>query len=40
MQTSVSLHLSARDQGEVRIAFYSNDDLERVLALLGVSLDH
>lgn len=40
LQTGVSLNLTARDQGEVRIAFYSNDDLERVLALLGVSLDH
>jgi len=40
LQTTVSLHLSARDQGEVRIAFFSNDDLERVLSLLGVSLDH
>jgi len=39
LQTGVSLHLSARDRGEVRIAFFSNDDLERVLTVLGVSLD-
>ena len=28
-----------RDRGEIRIAFYSNDDFERVLALLGTRLD-
>ena len=39
LQTGVSLHLNAKDRGEVRIAFYSNDDLERVLNLLGVSID-
>lgn len=39
MQTAVSLHMTAKEKGEVRIAFYSNDDLERVLALLGVNLD-
>jgi len=39
LQTGVSLHLTTKDQGEVRIAFYSNDDLQRVLSLLGVSLD-
>jgi len=39
LQTSVSIALTAKDKGEVRIAFYSNDDLERVLELLGVSLD-
>jgi ParB family chromosome partitioning protein len=38
-QTKVSLHLSAKDKGEVRIAFLSNDDLERVLEVLGVSTD-
>lgn len=38
-QTTVSLHLTARDRGEIRVAFLSNDDLERVLALLGISLD-
>ena len=39
LQTGVSIHLSAKDKGEVRIAFFSNDDLERVLAVLGVRLD-
>lgn len=39
LQTGVSLHLSARDRGEVRIAFFSNDDLERVLSLLGVDIE-
>lgn len=39
MQTTVSLHLTGKQQGEVRIAFYSNDDLERVLGLLGIDLD-
>ena len=39
LQTGVSLHLTAQDRGEVRIAFFSNDDLERLLALLGVSID-
>jgi len=36
-QTDVTLHLTAKDKGEVRIAFYSADDLERLLELaLGV----
>lgn len=39
MQTTVNLHLTGKERGEVRIAFFSNDDLERVLALLGVNLD-
>jgi len=39
LQTGVSLHLTARDRGEVRIAFFSNDDLERVLSVLGVSIE-
>ncbi len=39
LQTGVSIHLSAKDKGDVRIAFFSNDDLERLLNLLGVSLD-
>jgi ParB family chromosome partitioning protein len=39
MQTTVSLHLTGKQQGEVRIAFFSNDDLERVLAMLGIDLD-
>jgi ParB family chromosome partitioning protein len=39
LQTGVTISLTAKDKGEVRIAFFSNDDLERVLDLLGVSLD-
>ena len=39
LQTGVSIQLSAKDKGEVRITFFSNDDLERLLSLLGVSLD-
>ncbi len=39
LQTGVSIQLTAKDQGEVRIAFFSNDDLERLLEVLGVSLD-
>ncbi len=39
LQTGVSIQLTAKDKGEVRIAFFSNDDLERVLDLLGVTLD-
>jgi ParB family chromosome partitioning protein len=38
LQTDVKIHLAAKDKGEVRIAFYSADDLERVLDLvLGVA---
>lgn len=39
LQTTVSVQLTAKDKGELRIAFFSNDDLERVLEMLGVSLD-
>jgi len=39
LQTGVQIHLSGRDRGEVRIAFFSNDDLERLLEVLGVRLD-
>ena len=39
MQTTVTLHLTGKERGEVRISFLSNDDLERVLDLLGVNLD-
>ena len=39
LQTGVRIHLSERDRGELRISFFSNDDLERVLELLGVKLD-
>ena len=39
MQTTVTIHLTGKERGEVRIAFLSNDDLERVVELLGVRLD-
>lgn len=39
LQTGVSIQLTAKDKGEVRIAFFSNDDLERLLDVLGVRLD-
>lgn len=39
LQTGVSIQLTAKDKGEVRIAFFSNDDLERLLEVLGISLD-
>ena len=39
LQTGVTLHMTGAAKGDVRIEFYSNDDLERVLELLGVSVD-
>jgi ParB family chromosome partitioning protein len=39
LQTGVQLHLTGKDKGEVRISFFSNDDLERLLELLGVRFD-
>ena len=39
LQTDVSIALTERDRGEIRIAFYSTDDFERVLDLLGTRLD-
>lgn len=38
LQTDVKIHLIAKDRGEIRVSFYSADDLERVLDLvLGAS---
>ncbi len=38
LQTDVKVHVKAKDRGELRIAFYSADDLERVLdVVLGAS---
>ena len=34
LQTDVSLQLSGAERGEIRIAFYSSDDLQRVLELV------
>lgn len=39
LQTDVSLHVGAGTRGEIRIQFYSNEDLERVLELLLDSPD-
>jgi ParB family transcriptional regulator, chromosome partitioning protein len=39
LQTDVSIALTERDRGEIRIAFYSTDDFARVLDLLGTRLD-
>ena len=34
LQTDVSLNVHAGMKGEIRIQFYSNEDLERILELL------
>lgn len=39
LQTSVKIASAGRDQGELQITFTSNEDLERLLELIGVSLD-
>jgi ParB family chromosome partitioning protein len=39
LQTQVQIATSGRDHGELRIAFTSNEDLERLLELMGISLD-
>lgn len=39
LQTQVQIASSGRDQGELRIAFTSNEDLERLLELIGISLE-
>lgn len=39
LQTDVSIQLKGADRGNVVITFYSADDLERVLALMGVAND-
>jgi ParB family chromosome partitioning protein len=39
LQTQVQIHATGRDQGELRVAFTSNEDLERLLELMGVTLD-
>jgi ParB family chromosome partitioning protein len=38
-QTDVAIHLTERAKGEIRIAFYDNEDFERLLELLGVRPD-
>ncbi len=39
LQTSVKIASAGRDQGELQITFTSNEDLERLLELMGVALD-
>jgi ParB family chromosome partitioning protein len=39
LQTQVQIHAMGRDQGELRVAFTSNEDLERLLELMGVSFE-
>lgn len=39
LMTGVTIHPTGKDKGELRIDFHSNDDLERLLGILGVSLD-
>lgn len=39
LQTPVSVALTGKAAGEIRISFFSNDDLERVLEIMGVSMD-
>lgn len=39
LQTSVKISATGRDQGELHVTFTSSEDLERLLQLMGVSLD-
>lgn len=39
LQTDVAIHLKGVDRGDVVITFYSADDLERLLDLMGVAPD-
>jgi ParB family transcriptional regulator, chromosome partitioning protein len=39
LQTDATLHLAGRDRGEIRIAFTNADDLDRLLAALGIRID-
>ncbi len=39
LQTSVKIASTGRDQGELQITFTSHEDLERLLELIGVSLE-
>lgn len=39
LQTQVQISATGKDRGELRIAFTSNEDLERLLELVGVRLD-
>ncbi len=39
LQTAVKIATTGRDHGELQVTFTSNEDLERLLDLMGVSLD-
>ncbi len=39
LQTGVTINLTSADQGDIRISFFSNEDLERLLSILGVNLE-
>jgi ParB family chromosome partitioning protein len=39
LQTGAALHFTGKERGELRIDFYSNDDLERLLEAMGIRLD-
>ena len=39
LQTGVAIHMEGKDRGELRLAFFSPDDLERLLHALGVNPD-
>lgn len=39
LQTHVKVAVTGRDQGELHVTFTSNEDLERLLELMGVSLE-
>lgn len=38
-QTPASIHMESKERGEVRLTFFSADDLERLLQTLGVNLE-
>lgn len=39
LQTPVSIALTGKASGEIRITFFNNDDLDRVLEVMGIRID-
>jgi ParB family transcriptional regulator, chromosome partitioning protein len=39
LQTGVSIHMEGKERGELRLAFFSPDDLERLIQAIGINLD-
>ena len=39
LQTDAHIHMEGKERGEIRLTFYSADDLERLIEELGVNLD-